>query len=132
VPSRNFTVRAAPVEVAAVTASTADAPDEAINEPTPTQSALNSRRLTTLASLIFSILSVLLRRPFSVVKANFGDSLLGCTRSLKGPQGKVRTVFVSLFRPGSNRFGVRDCSNLLFKRCVGVICDATLEFVKCL
>src|SRR6266436_1067288 len=48
VPSRNFTVRPAPGEAA----SRADAPDEVTNELSATQSPLNSRRFSSLVSLL--------------------------------------------------------------------------------
>ena len=50
VPSRSFTVRPARGEVAPVAASSADAPEGATNEPSATQSPLNSRRFSKLIS----------------------------------------------------------------------------------
>src|SRR6266436_3367524 len=60
VPSRNLTVRPAPVEAAPVAASRANAPDEVTNEPSAAQSPLNSRRFSSLVFLPFTILSLLL------------------------------------------------------------------------
>src|SRR5215469_1600439 len=54
VPSRNLTVRLVPVDSAPV-ASRADAPDEVTNELSTTQSPLNSRRFSSLVSLLVTI-----------------------------------------------------------------------------
>src|SRR5262249_56315310 len=55
VPSRNLTVRLVPVDSAPVAASRADAPDEVTNELSATQSPLNSRRFSSLVSLLVTI-----------------------------------------------------------------------------
>src|SRR5262249_2913204 len=52
VPSRNLTVWA--VDTTAVAASRVNAPDKATNEPSATQSPLNSRRFNNLAPLLFA------------------------------------------------------------------------------
>lgn len=54
-PSRNFTVRPAPVEATPAAASTIEAPDDITKELSATQSSLNSRRLSHLPSLLFTI-----------------------------------------------------------------------------
>jgi hypothetical protein len=59
-PSRNLTVRTAPVAETAVAASKANAPDKVTNEASATRS-LNSRRLSSLASLLFTALFLRLR-----------------------------------------------------------------------
>src|SRR5467141_2643406 len=61
VPSRNLTVRAAPVKATAVAASRANAPDKVTNELSATQRSLNSRRLSNLVSLLFTTLFLRLR-----------------------------------------------------------------------
>src|SRR5262249_45120040 len=55
VPSRNFTLRLASVENTRVGASSADAPEEAVNEPSATHSPLNSRRFNSPVPLLFTV-----------------------------------------------------------------------------
>jgi len=53
VPSRNFTVRPAPVEAKPMAASTTDAPDTVVSELSVSQSRLNPRRLSARIALTF-------------------------------------------------------------------------------
>jgi hypothetical protein len=57
VPSRNFTVRLAPVDATSLAASRADARDEPTNELSATQSPVNSRRFSNLVFSLFNYTS---------------------------------------------------------------------------
>ena len=126
-PSRNFTVRPAPVE--ALPASRADAPDEVTNELSATQSPLNSRRFSSLVSLPFTMRSLPLRRSCSDVKmvqpnalwpADARSRSLGCASQVWGgarPRSAIsRLTALSLkrasqaARPASGTMTITTCA----------------------
>src|SRR5260370_30164702 len=88
VPSRNLTVRAAPVKATAVAASRANAPDKVTNELSATQRSLNSRRLSNLVSLLFTTLFLRLRARSEDRSAEFHPA--SSPRRLKPPAAESR------------------------------------------
>src|SRR5580700_4677197 len=88
VPSRNLTVRAAPVAATAVAASRANAPDKVTNELSATQRSLNSRRLSNLVSLLFMTLFLRLRARSEDRSAEFRSA--SSPRRLKPPAAESR------------------------------------------
>lgn len=68
VPSRNFTVRPAPVDATSLVESRADARNEPTNELSATQSPLNSRRFSNLGSLLFNLHPLIPRQSCPIAK----------------------------------------------------------------
>src|SRR5258706_9454781 len=99
VPSRNLTVRAAPVKATAVAASRANAPDKVTNELSATQRSLNSRRLSNLVSLLFTTLFLRLRARSEDRSAEFHSA--SSPRRLKPPAAESRYGGNSGFVAGS-------------------------------
>jgi len=77
----NFTVRLAPLEVAPLVGSTADASDDATQEPSATPSSLNSRRFS---NGIFSHYTIPSTTPIAVGRDSASAVVFGWARRIEG------------------------------------------------